>query len=102
MARISELHKQWMEEPTYREEYEALEDEFSLARSVIAARKRAGLTQTELAQRMGTTQPAVTRMESGKVQPSLRTLRRLAEATGSKLTIRLEPDRAAHTAEAGA
>jgi transcriptional regulator with XRE-family HTH domain len=40
---------------------------------------------------MGTTQPAVTRMESGRIQPSLRTLRRLAEATGSKLTIRLEP-----------
>lgn len=93
MTRISELHKQWMKEPAYRKDYEAQEGEFDLARAVIAARKRAGLTQTELAARMGTTQPAVTRMESGRVQPSLRTLRRLADATGSKLTIRLEPHR---------
>jgi transcriptional regulator with XRE-family HTH domain len=98
MTRISELHKQWMKEPAYREDYEGLEGEFDIARAVIAARKRAGLTQTELAQRMGTTQPAVTRMESGKVQPSLRTLRRVAEATGSKLTIRLEPSCAARGA----
>jgi transcriptional regulator with XRE-family HTH domain len=91
MTRIDELHERWMQEPEYRQAHESLEEEFSLVRAVIAARKRAGLTQAELAQKMGTTQPAVTRMESGRIQPSLRTLRRLAEATGSKLTIRLEP-----------
>jgi ribosome-binding protein aMBF1 (putative translation factor) len=93
MARISELHKRWMKEPKYRRTYAALEEEFEVARAVIAARSRAGLTQAELAQRMGTTQPAVARMESGRIQPSLQTLHRLAQATGSRLMIRFEPCR---------
>lgn len=104
MTRISEMHKRWMKEPKYRKAYHALEDEFSIARAVIAARKRAGLTQLELARRMGTTQPAVTRMESGRVQPSLRTLQRLARATGSRLLIKFEPrpvDRDTETRAAG-
>ncbi len=92
MARISELHQRWMNEPKYRKAYAALEDEFALAKAVIAARNRAGLTQTELALKMGTTQPAVARMEGGRVQPSLRTLQRLAQATGSRLLIRFEPN----------
>jgi transcriptional regulator with XRE-family HTH domain len=91
MTRISEMHKRWMKEPKYRKAYHALEDEFAIARAVIAARKRAGLTQAELARRMGTTQPAVTPMESGRVQPSLRTLQRLAKATGSRLMIKFAP-----------
>jgi predicted transcriptional regulator len=94
MARITEMHQRWMKESRYRKAYEALEDEFAVARAVIAARSRAGLTQTELARKMGTTQPVVARMESGRIQPSLRTLQRLAQATGSKLMIRFEPCRA--------
>ena len=52
MARISEMHKRWMKEPKYRKAYEALEDEFAVAKAVIAARNRAGLTQMELARKM--------------------------------------------------
>ncbi|MFZ0395887.1 MAG: helix-turn-helix transcriptional regulator [Terracidiphilus sp.] len=95
MTRISEMHKEWMKEPQYRKAYAALEDEFAIARAVIAARNRAGLTQSELARKMGTTQPVVARMESGRVQPSLKTLQRLARATGSTLRIRFEPRRPA-------
>ncbi len=91
MTRIAAMHARWMNESSYRKAYEALEDEFAIAKAVIAARKRAGLTQVELARKMGTTQPAVTRMESGRVEPSLRTLRRLARATDSTLAIRFEP-----------
>ncbi len=98
MARITEMHKKWMREPKYREAYEALEDEFAVARAVIDARNRAGLTQVELARKMGTTQPVVARMEGGRIKPSLRTLQRLARATGSKLTIRFEPAVAEHPA----
>ena len=98
MTRITEMHKRWMKEPKYRKAYEVLEDEFAVAKAVIAARNRAGLTQMELAQKMGTTQPVVARMEGGRIQPSLRTLQRLAQATGSKLTIRFEPCRAERTA----
>ena len=91
MARIADMHKKWMRERKYRKAYEALEKEFVLASAMIDARNRAGLTQQELARRMGTTQPVVARLESGRVRPSMRTLERLAKATGSRLLIRFEP-----------
>jgi transcriptional regulator with XRE-family HTH domain len=91
MTRISELHKRWMKEPAYRRAYDALEDEFALASAMIAARARAGLTQAELAKRMGTTQPVVARLEGGRVRPSTRTLERFARATGSRLKVSFEP-----------
>jgi len=91
MARITDLHRNWMEEPKYRKAYQALEEEFVLASAVIEARSRAGLTQQDLARRMGTTQPVVARLESGRTRPSMRTLQRLAQATGSRLLIRFEP-----------
>jgi len=91
MARIVDLHKKWMKEPKYRKAYEALEEEFALASAVIDVRNRAGLSQKELASKMGTTQPVVARLESGRVRPSLRTLQRLAQATRSRLLISFEP-----------
>lgn len=91
MGRISEMHKTWMKELKYRKAFEALEEEFVLASAVIDARNRAGLTQQELARRMGTTQPVVARLESGRTRPSMRTLERVAKATGSRVLIRFEP-----------
>jgi ribosome-binding protein aMBF1 (putative translation factor) len=91
MARISEMHKKWMRETSYRKAYDALEGEFALAKAVIHARSRAGLTQQELARKMGTTQPVVARLEGGQTRPSIRTLERLAKATGSRLLISFEP-----------
>lgn len=91
MARISGMHKKWMKEPKYRKAYNALEEEFALASAVMEVRNRAGLTQAELARKMGTTQPVVARLESGRSRPSMRTLERLAEATGSRLLISFEP-----------
>lgn len=55
MARISNLHKKWMQEPKYRKAYEALEEEFIMASAVIDAQNRAGLTQQALARKMGPT-----------------------------------------------
>src|SRR5271157_3621087 len=89
MARRSDMHKKWMKEPKYRKAYEALEEEFVMASAVMDVRNRAGLTQHELARRMGT--PVVARLESGRTRPSMRTLERLAEATGSRLLISFEP-----------
>ncbi len=95
MARITELHKKWMKEPTYRKAYEALEEEFVLASAVMDVRNRAGLTQQQLARKMGTTQPVVARLESGRSRPSMRTLEKLADATGSRLLISFAPRTAA-------
>ena len=74
--------------PEARAEYDAQAPEFELARELIAARTRAGLTQSELAERMHTTQSTIARLESGRTMPS--TLARYAEATGSRAVVRLE------------
>ena len=57
--------------------------EFEIARALIAARARAGLTQAQVAARMGTTPSVVPRLESGRL-PSIRTLERYAKATGAR------------------
>jgi transcriptional regulator with XRE-family HTH domain len=85
------MHKKWMKEPKYKKAYDALEEEFVLAEVIMDVRNRAGLTQEELARRMGTTQPVVARLESGRTHPSMQTLERLAEATGSRLLISFAP-----------
>jgi transcriptional regulator with XRE-family HTH domain len=97
MTRIDELHTGWMRDPAYRNEYAALEDEFALAAALIRARADAGLTQQQLAERMGTKQEVVARWEGGKVMPSTRTLARLAKATGTTLRISFAPADPART-----
>ena len=63
--------------------YDALEAEYRVACELIAARARAGLTQGAVAQRMGTTKSAGSRLESaGKHTPSVGTLQRYAQAVG--------------------
>jgi len=91
MSKIKDLHKKWLQDPKYRNEYDALEDEFTLASAMIEARTRAGLTQEQLAEKMETSQSAIARIESGRVIPSGNTLRRLARATGTRLRIKFEP-----------
>jgi transcriptional regulator with XRE-family HTH domain len=90
MSRLGDLHEEWSKEPAYRDEYERLGPEFELARALIEARTMAGLTQAELALRMGTTQSVIARLESGRVQPTTATLQRLARATGTRLRITFE------------
>lgn len=91
MTKVRDLHRRWMEDPEYRTEYDALEEEFRIAGALIAARTRAGLSQTELAKRMKTSQSYVARIEGGRVTPSTRTLERYAAATDSRLRISFEP-----------
>jgi transcriptional regulator with XRE-family HTH domain len=86
-VKFDDLHREWMKDSEYRAAHAATEDEFALASALIGARARAGLTQDELARRMGTSQAAIARIESGRYLPSSRTLQRLAEATGTRLRI---------------
>lgn len=91
MTRIKDLHAEWMKDAEYRQEFEALETEFAVARALIEARAKAGLTQEELARRMDTSQSAIARLEAGRALPSARTLERFAKATGTSLRISFEP-----------
>ncbi len=86
---FSELTDEWMKDPAFREGYENMPIEFLLMLEVSSARARSGLTQADIARRMGTTQSAVARLETERL-PSLRTLKRYAEAVGAKLVVKLE------------
>ena len=77
----------------FREAYEDLDEEYTLIREMLAARSRAGLTQEAVAERMGTTKSAVSRLEgAGKHAPSLNTLKKYAQAVGCHLEIKLVQD----------
>ena len=78
-----------LSDPEIRAEYEALAPEFEISNELLKARLRAGLSQAELASLMGTSQSAIARLESGQTLPSTKTLIRFAEATGSKIQVRL-------------
>ena len=73
-------------------EYQSLEPEFTLLRAMLSARQQSGLTQAQIAERMGTKSPAITRLESsltsGKHSPSLATIKKYAEAVGYHLEIK--------------
>ena len=92
--KAKDIHAREMaDSPDYAKAYDALEGEFTLVNALIQARTRAHLSQAEVARRMGTTESAVSRLESGRVKPSTRTLERYAQATGHCLHISLEPAR---------
>lgn len=78
----------------FREVYDGLEKEYMLVREMLSARSRSGLTQEAVAELMGTTKSAISRLESaGKHAPSITTLEKYAEAVGCDLQIKLIPKR---------
>lgn len=88
------LIAKWMQDPAVRAEVERLErEEMPMFDAILAARKEAGLTQAQVAERMGTKAPAIARLENalimGTPSPSLATLRKYAAALGKRLEIRL-------------
>ncbi len=85
---LEQVHAKLMQNPEYRKEYDALADEFALIGQAVAARVRAGKTQAQVAAAMGISQPAVAKIEAGKVK-SLDTLLRYASAVGCKVRLEL-------------
>ena len=90
MNTIAELKAALLADPAAQAEYDALAPEFDMARELIAARGRAGLTQADVAQRMGTTQSVIARLEGGKRIPAMRTVQRYAQAVGGRAVVRIE------------
>ena len=77
--------------PEVKAEYDRLEEEFAFLDQFLKARAAAGLTQAEIAERIGTTQSAIARLESGEGKriPSLATLRKYARAVCCRIELRL-------------
>ena len=90
MKTLKTLKREMLNDAKTRAAYDTLADEYAIARELIAARARSGLSQSEVAQRMGTTQSVVARLESGKRPPSMRTVERFAQAVGGHVVFRIE------------
>ena len=86
---LEELAEKWLKNPAVKAEYDRLGPEFEIAAELLRARLRAGMSQEELAARMNTSQSTIARLESGQTLPSTKTLLRFAEATGSKVKVKL-------------
>ena len=91
MTDVNDLFEKWKQDPEFVKEYEALEEEFSIASALIAARAQADMTQEDVAEKMQTSQSYVAKLEGGRVSPTMKALKRYAEATGSRLKIVFEP-----------
>jgi transcriptional regulator with XRE-family HTH domain len=93
MLTHKQLVRKMLKSPAVKAEYNAQSEEFALLDELLRARRRAGLTQAEVAARMGTKTPAIARLEAGggarRHSPSVATLRRYASAVGCRLEIRL-------------
>ena len=87
-----ELKSKALANPDVQAEYEALAFEFELLRMMLHARSEAGLSQADVAERMGTKREAVARLESslasGKHSPSIATLKKYAHAVGQRIEVR--------------
>lgn len=90
MKTLKDIKRELLTDPAAQAAYQDLAPEFDMARELIAARSRAGLTQGDVAVRMGTTQSVIARLEGGKRTPSLRTVQRYAQAVGARAVVRIE------------
>jgi DNA-binding XRE family transcriptional regulator len=93
MLTYDEMKAKMLDNPAIRAEYERIErEEMPMLDAILSARKEAGLTQAQVAERMGTKATAVARLESalvsGKHSPSIATLRKYANALGKQLDVR--------------
>ncbi|MBU6225577.1 MAG: helix-turn-helix domain-containing protein [Burkholderiales bacterium] len=93
VAHDAAFKKKILAKPGVKKAYEALEEEYAALHAMLDARLAAGLTQADVAKRMGTTVSAVSRLEaslrSEKHSPSYATLKKYAQACGKKLLVRM-------------
>lgn len=87
MTKFKDFLAEQLQNEELRKEYEALEPEFTIVQALIDARKATGMTQSELSKRTGITQGDISKIEHGKLNPSIKILQRLANAMGKQLKI---------------
>jgi ribosome-binding protein aMBF1 (putative translation factor) len=89
MTTFDSLHRKWMKKPAYKKAYLDSQPEFDLTVRLIEKRIKEGLTQKQLAKKLGTKQSAISRFESGNGNPTLLFLRNLATALDTELKVGL-------------
>lgn len=85
MSSLQSLREKAFSNPDLKAEYDALEPEFKIISTLLSMRESAGLTQQEVAQRMGTKESNVSRLEKGTGNPTIKTLMKYAKACGCEL-----------------
>lgn len=88
---FEQFKKRLLAKPGVRKAYEELQPEFAIARAIIDARIKNKISQEELARKMGTGQAVISRLEGANASPSLSLIKRLANALGLKVELRLTP-----------
>ena len=91
MTNFQDFLAEQLKDGEVKAEYDALEPEFSIIQAIIDARKSAGLTQKQLSERTGIAQSDISKLEGGNANPSLKTLRRLANGMGMQLKLEFVP-----------
>lgn len=91
MTNYKDFLNEQLKNEEFKREYDALEPEFSIIQALLDARKTAGLTQKDLAERTGIAQSDISKLENGNANPSLRTLQRLACGMGMRLKLEFVP-----------
>ena len=85
---FDEFLKESLRNPKIKAEYDRLQPEFAVIRAILEARKKKGFTQGILAKKVGTKQSVISRLETGRANPSVAFLKKLAYALNSHLEIR--------------
>ncbi len=92
MKSFKDFKKKALENPEVRKEYDALQDEFNLIDQLVTMRTSAGLTQEEVANKLGTNKSNISRLEHGKGNPSWSTLNKYAAACGFRVKLEAVED----------
>jgi predicted transcriptional regulator len=90
MSNWNDYKKELLSNPQTRQEYDALGPEYAIVSQLLQARNSLGLTQAEIAKRMGVKQSFVARLENGAANPTVSTLKRFSSAIGKKLVIQIQ------------
>lgn len=83
--------KESLKNPKIKAEYDKLQPEYATIRAILDVRVKRGVTQKELAEKIGTKQSVISRLESGRANPSVAFLKKIARALHSHLEIRFLP-----------
>ena len=90
MKNWKDLKKELLQDKKTKKEYEKLAPRYAVISALISARIKKGITQKELAQKLGTKQSAIARLEGGNINPSFGLLEKIASVMGYKLTVQLQ------------
>ena len=91
MTKFQDFLNEELKNPEVKKEYDALAPEYEIIQALIDERKKSRITQKQLSERTGIAQGDISKLENGNANPSLKTLYRLAQGLGKKLTIHFEP-----------